>query len=35
MDLNSDFVVPNTYKKLKKLGTGAYGKVMEVMHIAT
>ena len=34
-DLNADFVMPSTFKTIKKLGKGAYGKVMEVMHVAT
>lgn len=27
-DLNADFKLPLTFKKIKKLGAGAYGKVM-------
>ena len=27
-DLNSDFKLPDSFRKVKKLGTGAYGKVM-------
>lgn len=34
-DLNADFIVPEQFKKIKKLGTGAYGKVMEVLHVET
>lgn len=34
-DLNSDFKLPDTFKKMKKLGAGAYGKVMQVIHIPT
>lgn len=32
-DLNQDFRLPDTFKKIKKLGAGAYGKVMQVVHI--
>lgn len=32
-DLNEDFVVPSDFRKQRKLGKGAYGKVMQVMHI--
>jgi mitogen-activated protein kinase 1/3 len=28
-------MMPNTFKTIKKLGKGAYGKVMEVMHVET
>jgi serine/threonine protein kinase len=31
-DLNEDFVVPSDFRKQKKLGKGAYGKVMQVLH---
>ena len=34
-DLNEDFKIPSEFRLLKKLGTGAYGKVMEVEHLAT
>jgi serine/threonine protein kinase len=34
-DLNSDFKLPPTFKKVKKLGAGAYGKVMQVTHLPT
>lgn len=35
-DLNTDFKVPEAvFRKIKKLGKGAYGKVMQVMHIPT
>lgn len=27
-DLNADFKLPSEFKKIKKLGAGAYGKVM-------
>jgi serine/threonine protein kinase len=33
-DLNADFHVPETiFRKIKKLGKGAYGKVMQVVHL--
>jgi len=31
-DLNTDFKLPDTFKKVKKLGAGAYGKVMQCIH---
>ena len=34
-ELNADFLMPDQFKKLKKLGVGAYGKVMEVFHLPT
>jgi mitogen-activated protein kinase 1/3 len=34
-ELNQDFKVPPEFKKIKKLGKGAYGKVMQVMHVPT
>lgn len=35
-DLNQDFKVPEgVFRKVKKLGKGAYGKVMQVCHIPT
>lgn len=34
-ELNQDFILPETYSKIKKLGSGAYGKVMQVRHIPT
>ena len=34
-DLNADFTVPPEFSKVKKLGKGAYGKVMQVMHLPT
>ena len=34
-DLNEDFKVTDDYRKVKKLGKGAYGKVMQVTHIPT
>jgi mitogen-activated protein kinase 1/3 len=32
-DLNSDFKLPDCFKKVKKLGAGAYGKVMQCIHL--
>lgn len=32
-DLNEDFKLPAEFKKIKKLGAGAYGKVMQVLHL--
>jgi serine/threonine protein kinase len=32
-DLNADFQLPPNFSKIKKLGKGAYGKVMQVMHL--
>ena len=34
-DLNADFILPIEYQKVKKLGKGAYGKVMQVIHSRT
>lgn len=34
-DLNEDFKLPKEFKKTKKLGAGAYGKVMQVIHLPT
>lgn len=34
-ELNQDFKVTAEFKKIKKLGTGAYGKVMQILHIST
>mmetsp|Transcript_1460 Transcript_1460/g.967 ORF Transcript_1460/g.967 Transcript_1460/m.967 type:complete len:247 (-) Transcript_1460:606-1346(-) len=34
-ELNQDFRLPPTFQKLRKLGTGAYGKVFEVLHKPT
>jgi hypothetical protein len=31
-DLNVDFKLPDTFKKIKKLGRGAFGKVMQIIH---
>jgi len=33
--LNEDFSLPEEWQLVKKLGKGAYGKVMEVIHIPT
>lgn len=34
-ELNADFRMPDDFRKTKKLGSGAYGKVMEVLHLPT
>ena len=34
-ELNQDFNLPSEFKKIKKLGAGAYGKVMQVFHTPT
>jgi serine/threonine protein kinase len=34
-DLNEDFSLPEEWQLVKKLGKGAYGKVMEVIHQPT
>ena len=34
-ELNQDFYLPPEYKKIKKLGAGAYGKVLQVFHKPT
>ena len=31
-DLNADFALPRDFTKIKKLGKGAYGKVMSIIH---
>ena len=31
-DLNADFQLPPGFHKIKKLGRGAYGKVMQIVH---
>ena len=33
--LNEDFSLPEEWQLVKKLGKGAYGKVMEVIHLPT
>ena len=33
--LNIDFDLPPVFKKIKKLGKGAYGKVMHIVHVPT
>ena len=30
--MNTDFVLPPDFTLIKKLGKGAYGKVMQIMH---
>jgi serine/threonine protein kinase len=32
-NLNKDFELPKDFRLVKKLGTGAYGKVMQIYHI--
>jgi len=32
-DLNSDFKLPTNFKLMKKLGRGAYGRVMQILHM--
>lgn len=32
-DLNADFMLPKDFQKIKKLGQGAYGKVMQIIHL--
>lgn len=32
-DLNADFQLPAGFQKIKKLGRGAYGKVMQIIHV--
>jgi serine/threonine protein kinase len=34
-DLNKDFMLPDNYRKIKKLGAGAYGKVIQVSYLPT
>ena len=34
-NLNTDFILPNGFTKVKKLGKGVYGKVMQVIHMET
>jgi hypothetical protein len=34
-NLNSDFILPAEFSKVKKLGKGAYGSVMHVVHKPT
>ena len=34
-NLNTDFEMPADFKKIKKLGQGAYGKVMHILHTPT
>lgn len=30
--LNTDFIMPEEFVKVKQLGKGAYGKVMQIVH---
>jgi hypothetical protein len=32
-NLNADFVLPKDFRLVKKLGAGAYGKVMQILHL--
>ena len=32
-NLNSDFQLPTNFKLMKKLGKGAYGRVMQILHL--
>ena len=32
-NLNSDFQLPKNFKLVKKLGKGAYGHVMQILHM--
>ena len=32
-NLNSDFKLPSNFKLMKKLGKGAYGRVMQILHM--
>jgi len=32
-DLNADFALPEEFKLVKKLGQGAYGRVMQILHM--
>ena len=32
-NLNSDFELPQNFKLVKKLGKGAYGRVMQILHL--
>lgn len=34
-ELNQDFKLPPEFKKIKKLGAGAYGKVLQAYHNPT
>lgn len=34
-NLNTDFALPADFQKIKKLGKGAYGKVMQIIHLPT
>ena len=32
-NLNSDFELPPQFNLMKKLGKGAYGRVMQILHL--
>ena len=32
-NLNTDFALPEEFSLIKKLGKGAYGKVMQILHL--
>ena len=32
-NLNSDFSLPSDFNLVKKLGKGAYGRVMQILHM--
>ena len=32
-NLNADFALPEDFKLIKKLGKGAYGQVMQILHL--
>ena len=32
-NLNSDFQLPQNFKLVRKLGKGAYGRVMQILHL--
>ena len=34
-NLNKDFLLPQDFRLIKKLGAGAYGKVMQILHLPT
>ena len=33
--MNADFLLPKDFTLIKKLGSGAFGKVMQILHIPT
>jgi serine/threonine protein kinase len=34
-NLNADFLLPKDFRLVKKLGSGAFGKVMQILHVPT